>query len=193
MEGQELRDGKERVRVNLIAPLVASGMMRKRGRTVDEHDNFLASLTARLSYMTEDRLTALAEVVERYAEGPKKNIWPAEVSIVNWARRLQEPPASESHLVRSFLQSAAGDAAVAGGYLVELFLYLKRYGAPPSSFAMTGIRSDAEDNARRREAIEYDRDEGRASPRDLSWLQGYMDTRRRCLDIIKAKQERSAA
>ena len=193
MEGQELKDGKERVRVNLIDPLVSRGMVRKRGQKVEDHQKMLDSLEARLAYMAADRLSALAEVVERYAGGPQKNVWPAEVSIMNWARRLQEVPASESRLVRSYLQSGAGDAAKSGGYLVELFVYLKRIGAPPNNYALKGIREEAEDNRRKRGAIERDREEGMASPRDLDWLQGYMDTRRRCLDIIKAKQERAAA
>ena len=150
MEGQELKDGKERVRTHLIAPLVRRGMVRKRGRSVEDHQKMLDSLEARLAYMAADRLAALAEVVERYAEGPKKNIWPAEVSITNWARRLQEPPASESRLVRSYLQSGAGDAAKSGGYVVELFLYLKKYGAPPNDYSMKEIRSQADDNRRKR-------------------------------------------
>ncbi len=193
MEGQKLRDGKGRVRVNLIDPLVNKGMVRKRGRSVEDHQKMLDGLEARLAYMAADRLAALAEVVERYAGGPQKNVWPAEVSIMNWARRLQEPPASESRLVRSYLQSGAGDAALSGGYVVELFLYLKKYGAPPNDYSMKGIRALADDNQRKRAQVERDREDGRADPRDLAWLQGYMDTRRRCLDIIKAKQERAAA
>ena len=193
MEGAELKEGKERVRQYLIDPLVSGGMVRKRGQKVEEHDKMLASLEARLAYMFEDRLKALAEVVERYAEGPKKNIWPAEVSITNWARRLQEPPASESRLVRSYLQSGAGEAAVKGGYLVELFFHLKKWGAPPNEYSMKNILADADTNGRRLRVIEGQREDGRASPRDLEWLARYMETRRRCLDIIKAKQERAVA
>lgn len=193
MEGAELKEGRERVRQSLIEPLCQKGMVRKRGQKVEDHQKMLDSLEARLAYMAADRLAALAEVVERYAEGPKKNIWPAEVSITNWARRLQEPPASESRLVRSYLQSGAGDAALSGGYVVELFFYLKKYGAPPNDYSMKEIRERADGNRRKRAQVERDREDGRADPRDLSWLQGYMDTRRRCLDIIKAKQERAAA
>lgn len=193
MEGQELRDGKNRVRLVLIDPLVSRGMVRKRGRSVEDHQKMLDSLAARLAYMDADRLAALAEVVERQAEGPRKNIWPAEVSITNWARRLQEPPASASRLVRSYLQSGAGDAAVSGGYLVELFQYLKKYGAPPNDYSLKTIRESAEVNRRTCASIERDRDAGRAGSRDLTWLQGYMDTRRRCLDIRNARQARASS
>ncbi len=131
MEGEALRAGKERVRENLILPLTKGGMIRKRGMPKAAEDEMLANLEARLAYMTADNLKALAEVLERYAGGKHKNVWPAEVSIYNWARAIQFPPASESRLVRSYLQSAAGSAAEVGGYLVELFWYLKKFGAPP--------------------------------------------------------------
>lgn len=193
MEGQELKDGKEQVRVHLIDPLVSRGMVRKRGQKVEDHQAMLDSLQARLAYMLPDRLQALAEVVERWAEGPKRNIWPAEVSITNWARRLQEPPTSNSKLVRTYLQSAAGDAAVSGGYLVELFWHLKKYGAPPNQYAIQTIMADADQNKRKRRVIEGQREDGRATPNDTAWLQFYMETRQRCLDIIAAKKERAPA
>ncbi|XAT57859.1 hypothetical protein GN241_11105 [Rhodobacteraceae bacterium IMCC1335] len=193
MEGAEQKEGKERVRQCLIEPLNQRGMVRKRGRSVEDHDKMLASLEARLAYMFEDRLKALAEVVERYASGPKKNIWPAEVSICNWAVLLQKPPASESRLVRSYLQSGAGDAAKSGGYLVELFFYLKKFGAPPNGYAASQIKQQAEGNQRKRASIQRDQERGRADARDLVWVQGYMDARRRCLDIINAKPKGAAA
>ncbi|PIE15164.1 MAG: hypothetical protein CSA68_07380 [Rhodobacterales bacterium] len=192
MEGQELKDGKERVRVNLIDPLVSRGMVRNRGQKVEGHQAMLDRLEARLAYMAADQLSALAEVVERYAGGAKKNVWPAEVSIINWARELQQPPASESRLVRSYLQSAAGDAALSGGYVVELFSFLKKYGAPPNGYSMKNIRSDADCNNRKRLRVERALEDGRADPQDVRWLQGYMALRQRCLGIIKAKQERTA-
>lgn len=194
MEGDELRKGKERVRQILIEPLQQRGMVRKRGQKVEQVDRMLASLEARLAYMTADNLGALAEVVERYAEGPKKNVWPAEVSICNWARRLQLPPASESRLVRSYLQSVAGRRAQSEGYLVELFYYLKKWGAPPAGdWAIGKIKAEAEDNQQRRANIERLRDEGRASPSDLQWLSRYWAALERCTAIITAGAEGAAA
>ena len=193
MEGQELKEGKQRVRDHLISPLQKSGLERKRSQKVESHLAFLDSLEARLAYMAEDRLKALAEVVERYAGGPKKNQWPAEVSIMNWARRLQIPPASQSRLVRTYLQSGAGAAAKSGGYLVELFDHLKQVGAPPTTYNMEKIRSDATHNRSRRARIRRDHENDLASPSELGWLQDYMDRRRLCLDIIEAKQKEAAA
>ncbi|HCO91088.1 MAG TPA: hypothetical protein DIT40_08960 [Alphaproteobacteria bacterium] len=186
MEGEELRQGKARVRMHLTGHLAGRGMIRPRGRTVEDHDAMIASLEARLSYMRDDRLQALAEVVERHAGGKARNVWPAEVSICNWARRLQEPPASESRLVRSYLQSAPGAAAEAGGYLVELFLHLKDVCAPPGEYAWSTIRAEAQDNARKVEYIRREQSHGRASPSELSWLDHYMRLQERVADIRAA-------
>ena len=186
MEGEDLRDGKARVRRVLIDPLVDRGMVRKRGVTVEDHDRFLDGLAARLAYMSEANLSALSEVVVIYAEGPKKNQWPVDVSICNWARRLQEPPASVSRLVRTYLQSGAGRAAKEGGYLVELFFYLKKHGAPPNAYSLSEIRRKGEDNASRRRLIRERKGRGTARQSDLDWLQFYLETRTRVLDIINA-------
>ena len=99
MEGRERGDSKERVRVALIDPLVSRGLQRKPGRSVEDHQKMLDSLKERLAYMAADKLAALAKMVEHSAEGPKKNIWPAEVSITNWARGLQAPLTSKPQLV----------------------------------------------------------------------------------------------
>ena len=84
MEGEELRAGKERVRKHLIEPLVGIGMVRKKGVTIDTHQTVLESLAARLAYMDEEFLGALAEVVETHAVGPDKDQWPAVTLITGW-------------------------------------------------------------------------------------------------------------
>ena len=189
MEGEALRAGKERVRENLILPLTKGGMIRKRGVSKSAEDAMLSNLEAPLSYMTSGNLAALAEVVERYAGGKHKNIWPAEVSICNWARDIQCPPTSESRLIRSYFQSAAGQAAQAGGYLVELFFYLKKFGAPPGSYSLSEIKRKADENHRTRARIKREQDCGQVRPSDLSWIEDYYQAQRRCLDLINAKDE----
>lgn len=193
MEGEALRDGKDRVRQNLITPLVKAGMVRKRGVTQASEDEMLANLEARLAYMTEANLKALAEVVTTYASGKHHNNWPAEVSIYNWARRIQLPPASESRLVRSYLQSAAGRAALNGGYLVELFMHLKKWGAPPNDFSMSEIKRKASENQGARDRIKREQASGRASQRDLDWVASYFQALERCEGVIAAKSEDAAA
>lgn len=192
MEGQELKEGKARVRSLLIETLERRGLARRSGVRLEDHQAFLFSLEARLAYMQSEKLIALAEVVERYAGGKLKTNWPTEVSIMNWARLMQVPPASESRLVRTYIQSNAGLAARDGGYLVELFTYLKKWGAPPNDYSMSEIRKEADWNRGRLAAIRRAVAAGRADPAELNWQQGYLQAEARCLDIINAKEQVSA-
>ncbi|CUH68667.1 hypothetical protein TG4357_03728 [Thalassovita gelatinovora] len=197
MEGQELKEGRDRVRLNLIAPLKEWGMERRGGWTVERETEMLDRLQNKLAYMSAVNLEALRETVQRHATGKARDRWPKEMLIENWARRLQDPPISMSRLVRSYIQSGAGRAARDGGYLVELFFYLKRVGAPPNAFSMDEIRSEAEANRERRARIKVAREAGRATPSDLAWMDGYYMARQRCIDTLNAgqasKQEGQAA
>lgn len=193
MEGQELRDGRKRVKDHLIDPLNRKGMIRNRNTSVSDHEQMLTDLQNFLAYMTIENLAALEEVVERNAEGRNKNLWPVEVSIRNWARRLQMPSASESRLVRSYLQSSAGQAALDGGFLVELFLYLKKMGIPPNDYAYVVIRDEAKQNAGKLESVKRDQQNGRAVPRAVAWAENYRTTKRRCIEIIESKEKGAVA
>lgn len=195
MEGVALKEGKERVTVHLIAPLEKAGMRRKGSVTMAVHQDFLNRVRARLAYMDADRLAALCEVVEVHAGGKARDIWPSEIMIMNWARRIQTPPPSESRLVRSYLQSAAGSAARDRGCLVELFWWLRKYGAPPNDFAWTQIETEARENSGRRARLQREAAHGTVSPSDAAWVKAYWDTHDRCTaicgDVIE--QEGAAA
>lgn len=189
MEGEELREGKERVRRVLIDPLVVKGMQRRPGQTVADHGVFLENLEARLAYMSAENLAALSDVVELHAGGRAKNRWPTEVSICNWARRWQKPPASQSRLVRTYLQSAAGRAALAGDYVVELFDHLKRHGnAPTAKYETDMIKARADENRRARAVYERRRDRGLADRRELAELEAHAHKLAICKEIIQQKE-----
>lgn len=193
MEGEELRAGKARVLEHLIDPLNAIGMVRKKGMTLETHKSVLDSIAARLAYMETNFLQALAEVVEAHAVGPDKDQWPSVTNITGWARSLQQPPASESRLVRSFLQSAPGRRAVDGGYIVELRKFLKKHGCPPSDFNMTHIRNEADENSRQRMRIKENINVGRATDQERQWLDAWQKAEDTCMVIISAKSKGVAA
>lgn len=187
MEGEALREGKARVREVLIDPLVNAGMTRHGKMTVEQEAAMIERIVSRLAYMGEDALAALREVVEAHARGRSRDAWPSELFILNSARRIEAPPATVSRLVRSMLQSASGDAAEAGGYLVELFRYLRRHGRPPTeTYCHDLIRAQAEDNQRRRARIRRDRDRGAVRSSDQIWLQHYHADRDRVMQIRRA-------
>lgn len=164
-------------------------MVRKRGKSAEAHRDWLDRLAARLAYMSADKLQDLAEVVAVYGGGKRKDQWPSDLSICNWARSLQKPPISESRLVRSYIQSAAGRAAIDGGYVVELFDHLKRYGAPPDAYAFSMIRQEADRNRGRCARIDRERERGVAGLADLNWLERQDAIRARCMAIVERVKE----
>jgi len=187
MEGEALREGKERVRQNLIVPLTARGLVRHTGATVAGHEATMDALSARLAYMTTPNLQALAEVVERNAVGKARNRWPTEVMICGWARQLQLPPPSDSHLVTTYLRSGAGRRARSEGWLVDLYLYLKKAGRPPNDYVIRDLKVDADTAMRRRTRIEEAARFGGMDPDDRRWLEWRLQAEARAGAIMDAQ------
>ena len=192
MEGEALRQGKERVRSNLIGPLEALGMQRKRGVSVADHAAWVDKLVGRLAYMRADNLLVLAEVCERYAGGKAKSQWPEMISICNWARDLQDMPEGEQRLVKSWLQSAAGRRALADGYAVELRSDLIKWHRPPNEYQLRAIKERAGENRRRAVSVVQRQERGVASPSELEWLASYQAALERVTAIINAGKEVAA-
>ena len=187
MEGEALKLGKERVRDVLIRPLAGRGMVRGAGLTVAQHEAAMEGLAARLAYMTAPNLRALAEVVEANGAGKARNRWPSELLICQWARRLQEPPASDSQLVTTYLRSAAGRRARAEGWLVELYLYLKKMGRPPNDYVIRELKLEADRAMRRRARVQEAARFGGMDPAEGRWLDWWMQAEARALAIVEAQ------
>lgn len=195
MEGQALKEGRARVRVHLVDYLEhpTRGMMRKPGVSLTDHAAFLDRLQNRLAYMTAANLRCLAEQCIRDAGGKHRNRWPGEVTIINRASMLQTPPGSVSRLVRTYLQSAAGQAAMAAGYEVELFDYLRAYGVPSGERAFDLMRDKAGAERGRRARIRREVDAGVASPSEVAEVELFLRKRAKVRDIITAGQEAEQA
>lgn len=121
------------VRRIVIDPLLGMGLRKPKSRSVVDQAEFLARLERRLGYLEEAQLGALAEVIQRAAGGDARNVWPDEVSILNWASAMEPPPDGDSRLVTSYLASAAGRRAweEAPEVAVALRAHLRRVGRPP--------------------------------------------------------------
>lgn len=192
MEGEALKLGKERVRRCLIDPLTARGMVRASSLTVAQHEAQMDGLAARLAYMTEENLIALSEVVEGNGAGKNRNRWPAEMTILQWAKRLQPPPPSDSHLVTTYLRSNAGRRARAEGWLVELYQYLKKYGRPPNDYAIRELKIDADTAMRRRARVEEAARFGGLDPEEGRWLEWWMSVEARAIAIMDVQDGAAA-
>lgn len=186
MDSEALKEGKERVRQTLVQPLTARGMQRASGVTVAVHEAQMDALAARLAYMTADNLLALAEVVEMNATGKARNRWPSELVICQWARQLQPPPPSDSHLVTTYLRSGAGRRARAEGWLVELYVYLKKHGRPPNEYSIREMKIEADTNMRRRARLQDAVRSGTLDPDDRRFQDWWLAMEARALAIMDA-------
>lgn len=175
-EQTETQSGRDAVRTLLIEPLRLAGLVRARKFTIAEHDAQMKKLVNRLAYMRADNLITLFETVIDNAVGDRATQWPAYALIWKWARRLQMPPDNERHIMNSWLRSVEGPIARQGGYLAELYLWLKKHGRPPSDYDTARIRDEAKDRTHRREL---------GSRLDLDEMEYYARVERHCLDLVE--------
>lgn len=192
MDSDALKAGKDRVQQILIAPLAARGMKRAASATLAQHEAAMEGLAARLAYMSDQNLAALAEVVESHGQGKNRDRWPSELVICGWARQLQEPPPSDSQLVTTYLRSRVGRQAHAEGWAVELYLSLKKMGLPPNRFVVATLKADAGNAVRRRERVEAAMRGGSAAPEDRRWLEWYQGIEARVAAIMDAQGQDDA-
>lgn len=137
--------GKAMIHERVIAPLMAQGMRKPKRLSVEDHAAVLDRIAARLWYLSADQADALAEVIARNAGGALRNVWPDEVSVMNWAALIEPPPASDSRFVRSYMASRAGVSALEEGPAVAMSLlkHCKEAGRPPNAFEWERLRDRA--------------------------------------------------
>lgn len=164
--------GRAAVRALLIGPLLAQGLQRRRGVTVEAHEAMLRRLTEALDYAAPDVLRALVPVLIAQAGGGGR-YWPEEVEIKHWAWRLQPPPSDRTHYVRSLLVSAMGDRAAQEGWLVPLYLTARRLGPPPGRYVISRLRAQADEDARRVRVVREKVAGGVADADEVAWLKAH--------------------
>lgn len=147
----ETRARVERV---FLEPLENLGLKRPVKMKAAEYDQMKTNLRGRLAYLDEKDLGALFWAIAGRASGPLKNQWPSEVTVLNFARGIKQPPASVSEMVRSYMRSSAGQAARERGEHLALLCYLRKYGVPQGYFSWGKIRENADEMARRRSRID---------------------------------------
>jgi hypothetical protein len=182
--------GKARVARILIDPLVRGGMSKSPKQNAGDHAEMLDRLAIKLAYLPEQRLRGLNEFCIRMARGRRYDIWPKEQHVLNWAYRLQPPPADWSEYVCSILRSAMGRRALDEGYHVELFETANRWGPPPTKYDISKMKWQAEENRSKRARVVRENQRGVARHDDLQWLRWFTALERQCLAIMETTKDK---
>lgn len=172
-ERQARADGRDRVRLHLLAAL--DGLGPRRGQTVEALKAEQAAVAERLCYMGETPLRALAECALRMAGALKQGAkgapaFPEPAKIYAWAFVLQFPPPRSSDYVPSLMRSRLGDEAMDGGWHVELFRAARRGPPPPNDYIKARLRDEADENRRLLRRIVERVEADQASPDDRRYL-----------------------
>lgn len=161
-------EARARVDALLFEPL--SGLARKRGVSAEKHEKSLDRLRGWLSYMSDDNLRAMRDLIARHAV---KGVWPEEGLIRHWSMTLQCPPPRDCAYARSLIKSAMGRQAMAEGWAVELFQIAKKLGPPPGKYIISRLKQDADSNRHKRRVIRENIEAGRATPDEKRWLESW--------------------
>ena len=87
---------------------------------------------------------------------------------------MQPRPFRLHRIVTSWLASVEGPVADAGGYLVQLFRFLRRHCRPPTAYDLTSIKQQAAEDNRRLAMISDRTARGAASQDDEAWHAAYL-------------------
>jgi hypothetical protein len=186
MEGEEAAAGRAQVRDLLVDRVNAAGLVRRKGVTNAAHAALIDRLCGHLAYMTPDNLRTLAELVIDAGDGPGRTWWPAETTVRGLAEAVQARPLVQHRIVGSWLASVEGPVAEAGGWLVELYRFLRQHKRPPFAWDKRRLREEAAENNRRLGLLRDRVERNAAGPEDLAWLVSYAEDAREARAIVDA-------
>lgn len=184
--------GRDAVRRLLWDRLDDAGMQRGRGVTADKDAKMRARLTDRLAYMDPENLRTLADALIDVGSGAKGDRLASEAVILAMGRGLQAEPVERRRIVTSWMASIEGPIAIAGGYDVALYRWLRAYGRPPTPFDLSQIKDRASDERRRFQIVGERIGRGVAGDDDLSWQAAYLRDRAEVQQIVEAAAQRRA-
>lgn len=196
MDEQASDSGRDRIR-RMLDRLDEAGLKRPRGMTLEAHRRLRQRLTDQLAYLSGENLDTLAELILDHAGGKQRDTWPSEVVIRQLARGLERPPVDEHRIVTSWLASVEGPVAEAGGWLVELYRWLRQHRRPPMAYDVARLQEEARANRRAAQLIAERIGRGSASEADRQWLEAYRRDARDAGAIVargaQGRQQKEAA
>jgi hypothetical protein len=183
-------EGKAAVKALLLERLEEAGFLKPRRLGAEAFEKGKAYMAERLAYMTADNLMVLADALVDTAQGSD---WPSEIVVMQLARGIQAPPAATSRALSSWLASVEGPKAVAGGYLVDLYRFIRGKLRPPMPFEMNLVMGRAVENARHRMMVDDRVRRNAASDEDRAWLVSWLGDEREALALVDAGNAKRAA
>lgn len=185
MDVSEQKAGEKRVRERLVGELEKRGLMRPSGMTVVQFDAMVADLCAKLAYMSELNLDALAEVAAGKAGGSSRDRFPIAQVILDAAAEIQAPAPSQSPLMRAVFADDLGRRAMAGGWAPELLGELRRSRRWPNIYLRGEIEKRGLQNVSRFRQFEEAEASGRTlRPSEVEFLAARRAALRRCEELM---------
>jgi hypothetical protein len=180
-QAESTPEGKAAVKALLLDRLEGAGFGKPKKMGAEAFEGQKKFLAERLAYMSPDNLLVLAESLISDAAS---NDWPSEIIIMQRAKVIQSPPPATTRAM-SWLVSVEGPKAVAGGYLVDLYRFIKGKLRPPGSpYEMGQLRERSVENARRCQIIRERIRAGGCGDDDRAWLQTWLADEQAALDLV---------
>ncbi|NDW31528.1 hypothetical protein [Salipiger sp. PrR007] len=174
-----------RVRRLLIDPLTEHGFRKPGNVKLDAHDAFLVKLADALTYMSDEQLATLRDMLRYRGEGKARNAWPSMATIAAVAEKVAPRPLEEHPTILSWFGSARGPQALAEGVLVAEFAFLEKRKRPPLNDGDRRIiRERADEWSRQRELMVDRGRRGMSRDGDAQWLRWYDGLERRAMALL---------
>jgi len=171
MDRSEQIEGEKRVRAVLIEGLERLGLTRPSRLTLAQYRAMTDEICAKLAYMSEANLQALAEIAAARPGGKDRSQMPIGAQLLDWAATLQEPGTGASPLTRAVFAHETGRRAVAEGWAPELLAEVRRQRLFPKGYALARIEAAAGPAQRQARLISERQARGEAIPGpQLAWL-----------------------
>ncbi len=146
----------------------------------------LDTLADQLSYLTDDSLGALREMLRHQGLGSARCHWPERATVIALAEIVQPRPIWDIPELRRWFASVEGPQAILRGELVETWEYFDRRKRPPVDAGARALVHEAAEQSKRRLAIIDEREAAGLSvrPDDLRWRAWYRDLEARLADLV---------
>lgn len=144
MDAKEQADRERRVQELLLDELDQRGLKRPSGDTVDKFEKARKVMRAKLAYMTDLNLSALAEHVAAHAAGPNRDRFPIVNEILRWAADIQQPGDEASPLMRAVFVAKLGKDALRDDWAPELLRWLRKHRRWPKDFDVRSLKGEAD-------------------------------------------------